>query len=366
MTPYDTISTTTLTTNMSSLDLGYYELFHQYAVLGDKRWHYLDIPPTSPSPSLLGAGKTLLLCHGFPDSWYGWRKQIPVLRGLGYRLLVPSQMGYTRSEAPLYPTPEPNEKGEYPELGLESGPDALKDLYCYTGKFYAQCMDQLLTQLGVATVTIIGHDYGAYLGPKLYLYYPHRVEAMATSCWHYVPALKKFYPIPEFIKVAPSLSYQAYLIGEASKDFSTRKGSEDFLRNVFGGNGWGGDDALHMTEQEFQNYMTEFAKGGRFCSYMVSTYKARRLTFEIEQNDFAGRTPESMQADVPYLHIGAEQDMAFRPPMIKSLRRFVKPGRLTEVWIDASHWLMFEKPDEFNRELVKWLEGLAKAQGSKI
>lgn len=348
-----------------SLSLGYYQLFHKYAVLGDKRWHYLDIPPTSPSPALLGSGKTLMLCHGFPDSWYGWRKQIPILRNLGYRLLVPSQMGYTRSEAPLYPTPEPNEKGEYPELGLEDGTDALKDLYCYTGKFYAQCMDELLTQLGIPTVTIIGHDYGAYLGPKLYLYFPHRVEAIATSCWHYVPALKKFFAIPDFIKLAPSLSYQAYLIGDASKDFATREGSEPFLRQVFGGEGWGGSDSsVHMTEPEFQNYMTEFATGGRFLSYMVSTYKARRLTFEIEKQDFLdkGRTPESMKVDVPYLHVGAEQDMAFRPPMIKNLRKYVKPGRLDEVWIDASHWLMFEKADEFNHELVKWLDKIHGSQ----
>lgn len=343
-----------------SLDATYYTPYHSYAVLGGKRWHYLDIPG-SPNGTI-GKGKTLMLFHGFPDCWYGWRRQIPVLRDLGYRLIVPSLMGYTRSEAPLFPTPEPNEKGEYPELGLEdeaAGVD-LKDLECYTGKFIATCMNELLDKLEIATVVIIGHDYGAYLGPKLYLYFPERVEAIATSCWHYTPAQKKFMPIPELVKRAPSLAYQSYLLGEAHVDTSERESTDEFLRNIFADSASDNDDALHMSEQEFKVYMEEYGIGGRFMPYVFSTYKARRLTFDIEKRDFLdkGRTSESMQVDVPYLHIGAKQDMAFQPSMMKPLRSYIKPGRLQEEWVDGSHWLLFEKGDEVNSTLSSWLRGV--------
>ena len=35
-----------------------------------------------------GTGPLILLCHGFPESWYSWRHQIPALAAAGYRALV--------------------------------------------------------------------------------------------------------------------------------------------------------------------------------------------------------------------------------------------------------------------------------------
>ncbi len=35
-------------------------------------------------------GLPVVLLHGFPDFWYGWRAQIPVLARAGYRVIVPA------------------------------------------------------------------------------------------------------------------------------------------------------------------------------------------------------------------------------------------------------------------------------------
>jgi len=45
-------------------------------------------------------GPLLILLHGFPEFWYGWKHQIPALVEAGYRLCVPDQRGYNFSDKP--------------------------------------------------------------------------------------------------------------------------------------------------------------------------------------------------------------------------------------------------------------------------
>ena len=42
-----------------------------------------------------GSGKSVLLLHGWPDSSYLWRKQIPFLVASGFRAIVPDLIGWT-------------------------------------------------------------------------------------------------------------------------------------------------------------------------------------------------------------------------------------------------------------------------------
>src|SRR3954466_10760159 len=45
-------------------------------------------------------GPLVILLHGFPEFWYGWRHQIGPLADAGYRVLVPDQRGYNLSDKP--------------------------------------------------------------------------------------------------------------------------------------------------------------------------------------------------------------------------------------------------------------------------
>ena len=45
-------------------------------------------------------GPPVILLHGFPEFWYGWRHQIPALASAGYRVIVPDQRGYNLSDKP--------------------------------------------------------------------------------------------------------------------------------------------------------------------------------------------------------------------------------------------------------------------------
>ena len=53
-------------------------------------------------------GPLVLLCHGFPESWYSWRHQLPALAEAGYHAVAPDQRGYGRTSAPEDDTASPS------------------------------------------------------------------------------------------------------------------------------------------------------------------------------------------------------------------------------------------------------------------
>jgi epoxide hydrolase 4 len=63
---------------------------HKYADSGGVRIHY----------AALGAGKLVVMIHGFPDFWYTWRHQMQALAKAGYRVAAVDQRGYNLSDKP--------------------------------------------------------------------------------------------------------------------------------------------------------------------------------------------------------------------------------------------------------------------------
>jgi pimeloyl-ACP methyl ester carboxylesterase len=47
-----------------------------------------------------GEGPLVLLCHGFPESWYSWRHQLTALSEAGFRAVAPDMRGYGRTDRP--------------------------------------------------------------------------------------------------------------------------------------------------------------------------------------------------------------------------------------------------------------------------
>src|ERR1700751_442712 len=61
-----------------------------YADIGDVRLHYVEA----------GEGPLVVLLHGFPEFWYGWRLQIKPLAAAGFRVVAPDMRGYNLSSKP--------------------------------------------------------------------------------------------------------------------------------------------------------------------------------------------------------------------------------------------------------------------------
>ena len=47
-----------------------------------------------------GEGPLVILCHGWPESWYSWRHQLPILAAAGYHVVAPDQRGYGQTDKP--------------------------------------------------------------------------------------------------------------------------------------------------------------------------------------------------------------------------------------------------------------------------
>src|SRR3954468_11020864 len=47
-----------------------------------------------------GEGPLVVLCHGFPESWYSWRHQLPALAAAGFHAVAPDPRGYGQTESP--------------------------------------------------------------------------------------------------------------------------------------------------------------------------------------------------------------------------------------------------------------------------
>jgi pimeloyl-ACP methyl ester carboxylesterase len=47
-----------------------------------------------------GEGPLVLLCHGFPETWYSWRHQLSALAECGFRAVAPDMRGYCETESP--------------------------------------------------------------------------------------------------------------------------------------------------------------------------------------------------------------------------------------------------------------------------
>jgi pimeloyl-ACP methyl ester carboxylesterase len=100
-----------------------------------------------------GDGPLVILCHGFPESWYSWRHQLVALAEAGFHAVAPDQRGY----------------------GQTDRPDAIDQ---YTLFHLVGDMVGLLDALGAETAVIAGHDWGAPVAWHAALLRPDRFRGV--------------------------------------------------------------------------------------------------------------------------------------------------------------------------------------------
>ena len=101
-----------------------------------------------------GAGPLVILCHGFPESWYSWRNQFAPLANAGFRVAAPDMRGYGKSE-------RPHEVASY-------------DIMQLVGDIVG-----IVQSLGEGRAIIIGHDWGATVAWHAALLRPDLFAAVA-------------------------------------------------------------------------------------------------------------------------------------------------------------------------------------------
>jgi pimeloyl-ACP methyl ester carboxylesterase len=120
------------------------ELREGYAEIGDQELHYVEA----------GDGPLIVLLHGFPEFWYGWREQIQPLAAAGFRVVAPDMRGYN----------------------LSSKPD---DVAAYDVDQLAADIGDLIRERGAESAMLVGHDWGGSVAWYTAMKFPELVDRLA-------------------------------------------------------------------------------------------------------------------------------------------------------------------------------------------
>jgi pimeloyl-ACP methyl ester carboxylesterase len=293
----------------------------------------------------------VILSHGFPESAYSWRHQIPVLADAGYHVIAPDQRGYGFSSAPK----------NVDAYGIGN----------LTGDLVA-----LLDATNHETATFVGHDWGAMVVWEAARLHPTRVDAVVGvsvpfTAWPAAPTeiMKamwgdRFFYILYFQPVGPAereleadVRRTMHQIlwgasGEMYKGMPTEfppmegTGFLDMFKDV--------PEHLPswLTEADLDHYVEQFANSGFFGP--VSWYRNLDANFAVVKDIPA--TAVSM----PSFFIGGEKDgvIAGRPEYVDSMNGLLPNYRGKAMIPGAGHWTQQEAPNEFNEALLGFLRTL--------
>jgi haloacetate dehalogenase len=115
---------------------------HHTVTVNGLKMHYVEI----------GKGPPVVLLHGFPETWYAWRHQLPIL-AKHCRAIAPDLRGYGETQKP------------------SSG---------YEKKTMARDILGLMHHLGTERAAVIGHDRGARVALRLAKDFPEAVSRFAA------------------------------------------------------------------------------------------------------------------------------------------------------------------------------------------
>jgi pimeloyl-ACP methyl ester carboxylesterase len=293
----------------------------------------------------------VILAHGWPESWYSWRKQIPALAAAGYRVIAPDMRGFGGSDAP-------GDIGQYDILHLVGD------------------MLGLMDETGEETAVIAGHDWGALVAWHAALLHPDRFSGVIALS---VPHFGRPHDAPTRIWKQRSgddffyiLYHQQPGLAEAEYDADP----EGLLRMLYASpdtprhppaiadpdrkaGGWIGrwgeprELPAWLREEDMEYYVGEFTRAGfrGGLNYYRNFDRNWDLMKDIDQT-----------VKVPALFVVGDKDLTItgydRNSLEKRLLKHVPDLRGFQWLPGAGHWIQQERPEECNRAMRDFLEGL--------
>jgi pimeloyl-ACP methyl ester carboxylesterase len=302
-----------------------------------------------------GSGPMVLLCHGFPESWYSWRHQLSALAAAGFRAVAPDMRGYGQSDRP----------------------DAIDQ---YTLFHMAGDMIGLLDALGVKEAIIVGHDWGAPVAWQCALMRPDRFRGVVGMS---VPFIPQGDVRPS--SVWPVVGEFEFYMRHFQKPGLAEAEMERDVRRAVGGLLWlisgerpakgeaiqgapaemmvhraGGFDAAlpgaigrpaWLTEDDLRVYVEEFERTGFRGG--LNWYR------NIDRNWELSRAYRGAKITVPALFVAGDQDVVPQYPGVDSIiSALPKSVPLLKDIVSLSgcgHWTQQERPQEVNDALIAFI-----------
>lgn len=291
-------------------------------------------------------GPPIVLCHGFPETAFSWRWQIPALAEAGYRVIAPDQRGY----------------------GLTESPEAVTDfdMAHLTGDLVG-----LLDHLAIEKAVFCGHDWGGIVVWQLPLMHPDRCAGIIGLN---TPFIRR-YPIDPIELFRKAFGPDMYIVWfqtpdepEAVLGADVAKSMRFFMRKPGavrdageapkeGGSSFAFGQALahydpksdpnqFLSDEDMDVFVALFQHSGFRGG--VNWYRNFTRNWEASAD-----LPTRIDG-IPCLMIMAEKDAVLSPAMADGMEEVISD--LEKVLVTGSgHWTQQEKPEAVNGFIIGWM-----------
>lgn len=280
---------------------------HRYYYLGDVTLHAVQAGPAS--------GPLAILLHGFPEHWYGWRKQIPALAQAGFHVCVPDQRGYNLSDKP-------------------------RALRAYNLDRLAEDVLGLIEATGHEHAVLVGHDWGAAVAWWTAIKFPRSVSNLIVlNVPHPIVARR-------FARRSLEQILRSWYIG-----FFQVPWLPEFLLRL---NGWQVARAMMLasarsdtfSESDLARYVTAWSQPGAMRS-MINWYRAAARTRTARLSD--------LRVHVPTRIIWGVGDVALSRRLAPLSLEMCDDGDL--FFIErATHWVQHDESERVNELILQFIQ----------
>jgi epoxide hydrolase 4 len=257
----------------------------------------------------------VILLHGFPECWYTWRHQIPVLAE-EFRVVAPDLRGYNLSEKPT-------------------------EVSAYRLNYLVEDVMALADHYGAEQFYLVGHDWGATVAWATALLHPERVSKLVAL---QVPHPQCFVDHMKGAQLQASwyiAAFQVPVLPELMMSLDNYR----FVEQGF----------LHpstkpgtISKADVQVFKEACAQPGALTGGL-NYYRAN-----LGPNHKLGDEYKA-PVKVPTLFIYGEKDFAILPETVADTKKYVE-GTYQEVRLpDCGHWVQQEAPEAVNQALLNFL-----------
>jgi len=282
------------------------ELEHSYIETNGIKLHVVQAGPQSGVP--------VVLLHGFPEFWYGWRNQIPSLVAEGCRVIVPDQRGYNLSDKP-------------------------KGAKNYVVSTLVDDIIGLIDALGYEKVNLVGHDWGAVVAWTLAVKYPERLHKLSIMNVPHPAVMRRFLTrdLEQIRRSWYIFFFQLPWLPERFMSAESWRGAVSALR---------GSGKIHtFTNEDIEKYKEAWSQPEAMTS-MINWYRAviRHMP----------KLPKEPRVKIPTLMMWGMKDFALSHRMARPSMDYVDEGNLM-LFPEATHWVQHDASEEVNHYLIDFI-----------
>ena len=258
------------------------------------------------------SGPPVILLHGFPEFWFGWRHQIHALADAGHYVIAPDQRGYNLSG-------KPQRINQYDLNRLSSDIVGLADA------------------LGLSQFSVVGHDWGAGVAWWLAERHSDRLKRLAVMNAPH-PAIWRIAMDED--REQRKLSRYVKLLGIARlPEILIRAGGYRALEAALK------DASKPPSDDEIRQYHAAWRQPGALTG-MINWYRA------ILKRKFSAPDPASIAT--PTQIIWGGKDKFALPRLAEASRDLCRRGNLT-FFPNATHWVQHDESERVNTILLEFL-----------